>query len=144
MAHQTGKRNTAPLVVTPAPLDEVADIRVAHQFYGEGQYPGPVSLNPGQKASSPLADNLRASASANTVGDGDVLDGVQAKGVRGGDFGLAPLTRDPSSLGKPRGYAVGTHPAMSRQQDPSFLSRRDQLPTGLDTGAVEQVARKPK
>lgn len=32
MAHQTGKRNTAPLVVTPAPLDEVADIRVAHRF----------------------------------------------------------------------------------------------------------------
>jgi len=141
MAHQTGKRNSAPLIATPAPLDEVADIRVAHRSYGEGQYPGPVSVTPGKTVTSPLADNLRQSASANTVGDGDVLDAVQAHGTgrHSSDFGLAPQTRGTDTLGAP----VAVHSSMSRQQDPSILAKKTTLPATLDTGATENPARKP-
>lgn len=143
MAHQTGKRNTAPLIATPAPLDEVADIRVSHRSYGEGQYPGPVSVPPGKTVTSSLADNLRQSASANTVGDFDVLDAVQAHGTgrNSSDFGLAPQTRGVDTLGK--GAAPAIRSGMSRQQDPTILARKDQLPAKIGTDD-EQPARQPK
>jgi hypothetical protein len=69
-----------PATKTPAPVAKAPvsrDFGYGRQSYGANQYAGASSVMPGQKASSELADNLKASG---TTGE---LDRVIENGVRG-------------------------------------------------------------
>ena len=73
----------------------------------------------------------------------EVLAGVIA-GARRGDKPVNDWqTRSTDGLGKPGGYEVGVHPNMVRNQDPSILARKDQLPKNLDEAAEENPVRQP-
>lgn len=147
MAHQSGKPPVVPLNRTPPtrpPEDEAKGQKYADRGYGQNDFPRASSDVPGGIATqSALATNLRQSTAAGLLGD-DILDAVQQHGTarHDSDFMLSPQTRDPSGLGKPKGYDVGVHPSMSRQQNPDFLKAAPTLPTKLNADE-EQPARQP-
>lgn len=129
--------NPASQIVRTEAPDEISNIRSpGNMGYGEGSSVtanAQQSVRPGTRVVSRLGRNLET-----TVGD-EVLAGVIAGRARGDQPMDNWQTRDASGLE----LQVPTAFGMKRQSDPSFLQRKSELPSRLDTSAEENPARKP-
>lgn len=130
-------RNPAAQINRTEPPDEVSCVRSpTNAGYGENGPQNGIaqSVRPGNRVVSRLGQNME---------NDEVLAGVIA-GARRGDKPVNDWqTRSTDGLGKPGGYEVGVHPNMVRNQDPSILARKDQLPKNLDEAAEENPVRQP-
>jgi hypothetical protein len=167
MAFQTGKGRRVQIPAkgnapdshnpgpTPAPTEDALvkltrakDTAWGRQSYGANGYPGPASVEPGAKISSPLADQLKAKAAEGDAGD--LLQTIIEKGTaRDSMVDLAsPQTRDvskeqyPSAHGQVRrsldsGSPGGTVPSVTGHSPMSDELRRRQAALQRASGQGE-------
>jgi len=101
MAHQAGKRpkSTGAPGPTPAPVryaNPSMDEKVFTPGYGTNHFTGRSSVDPGQKSTSKLADNLKSKAAEGDAGDllQSIIEGGTARGRASRVELQAPQTRE--------------------------------------------------